>query len=206
MLGTDRDRQRLAHEIPTRATCPSATAARSASRCPSVEARIVDPDTVADCAPGEHGELWFRGPAAHGGLLRARAPRRVHARRLVPHRRRLRVDDDGFFYFQRPARRHDQDRGRERVAARGRGRPARRHRRALADRLRARRTPSGARSSPRCVVGADHDARPRRAARRRSRAQALGVQGAAPVVAPAPHGRGADAVERQARHARARRS
>jgi acyl-CoA synthetase (AMP-forming)/AMP-acid ligase II len=29
---------------------------------PDLEARVVDPDTGADCAPGEPGELWFRGP------------------------------------------------------------------------------------------------------------------------------------------------
>ncbi len=39
---------------------------------PGFEARIVDPETGDRLgAVGEVGELWFRGPLPHGGLLRA---------------------------------------------------------------------------------------------------------------------------------------
>ena len=36
---------------------------------PATEARIVDPQTLIDNAPGLPGELWFRGPQAFAGYL-----------------------------------------------------------------------------------------------------------------------------------------
>jgi acyl-CoA synthetase (AMP-forming)/AMP-acid ligase II len=38
---------------------------------PSTEARLVDPATGDDCAPGEPGELWVRGPQVMAGYLDA---------------------------------------------------------------------------------------------------------------------------------------
>ena len=65
-------------------------------------------------------------PVPHGGLLRPRAPRDVHARRLVPHRRPVPRRRRRLLLLHRPPRRHDQDGGRERLAARGRSRDRRR--------------------------------------------------------------------------------
>ena len=54
----------------------------------AAELRIVDPETLADVAPGAPGELLARGPEMFVGLSRPRARRRrVRRRRLVPHRR-----------------------------------------------------------------------------------------------------------------------
>jgi 4-coumarate--CoA ligase len=36
---------------------------------PNTQSRIVDPDTGRDCAPGEEGELWVRGPQVMKGYL-----------------------------------------------------------------------------------------------------------------------------------------
>jgi 4-coumarate--CoA ligase len=36
---------------------------------PNTECRIVDPETGADCPPGEEGELWVRGPQVMAGYL-----------------------------------------------------------------------------------------------------------------------------------------
>lgn len=36
---------------------------------PEVEVRVVDPESLADVAPGEHGELWFRTPQLMKGFL-----------------------------------------------------------------------------------------------------------------------------------------
>ena len=36
---------------------------------PNTECRIVDPETMTDCGPGEEGELWIRGPQVMKGYL-----------------------------------------------------------------------------------------------------------------------------------------
>lgn len=36
---------------------------------PNTECRLVDPDTGLDCAPGERGELWMRGPQVMKGYF-----------------------------------------------------------------------------------------------------------------------------------------
>jgi acyl-CoA synthetase (AMP-forming)/AMP-acid ligase II len=42
----------------------------SAGQCiPEVEVRVVDPGTLEDVPPGEHGELWFRTPQLMVGYL-----------------------------------------------------------------------------------------------------------------------------------------
>ncbi len=73
-------------------------------------------------APARSGELLVPRPVPDGGLLRARAPRDLRRRRLVPHRRPRVGRRRRLLLLPRPPRRHDQDRGRQRVAARGRGR------------------------------------------------------------------------------------
>ena len=116
---------------------------------PELEARVVDPETLAERRHRRAGRAVAAGPAAHGGLLRPRALDDVHPRRVVPHRRRSsRRDERGLLLLRRAARRHDQDRWRERVAARGRGRAARRHGRSRCRSCSASPTPSAARSSP----------------------------------------------------------
>ena len=116
---------------------------------PELEARVVDPDTLADCAPGELGELWFRGPLLMEGYY-GRERHEVftpdgwfRTGDVVLRRRR------GLLLLPRPARRHDQDRWRERLAPRGRSRAARRHPRARDARRRGCTTPNAGRSSPR---------------------------------------------------------
>ena len=49
---------------------------------------------------GEVGELWFRGPFLMEGYYGRERHEVFDARRLVPHRRPVHVDDDGFFYFK----------------------------------------------------------------------------------------------------------
>ena len=88
---------------------------------PGVEHKIVDPETGATLPPGRvRRDLRARlQPDARPAQAGARG--RVRPRRLLPHRRR------GLFRRRRralllgAARRDDQDRGRERHAARGRG-------------------------------------------------------------------------------------
>ena len=116
---------------------------------PELEARIVDFDTGLDCRARRGRRAVVPGPDADGGLLRPRAPRRVHRRRLVPHRRRLRRRRRGLLLLPGPARRHDQDRRRERVAARGRRRCCARSPAASSRSSSGSPTPSAVRSSPR---------------------------------------------------------
>ncbi|WP_445188419.1 AMP-binding protein [Pseudonocardia sp. Cha107L01] len=53
---------------------------------PSVQARVVDPGTGLDVAPGEHGELWCRGPNVMRGYLNNPAATAAT------------VDEDGFLH------------------------------------------------------------------------------------------------------------
>ena len=153
---------------------------------PELEARVVNPDTLDGLRARRAGGAVVPGAAAHGGVLRPRAPRGVHRRRLVPHRRRLHRRRRGLLLLPRSARRHDQDRGRQRVAARGRGGPPRRHRRRSSRSCSGSTTPNATRSSPRSSsppadVALDVDGLPAVL-----RDQALGVQGAARDPAGSP--------------------
>ena len=76
----------MPHEPRRDATSPSATAVRSASPVPELEARVVNPETLADCGAGELGELWFRGPLLMEGYYGRERHEVFTARRLVPHR------------------------------------------------------------------------------------------------------------------------
>ena len=100
----DRDRQRVPRERGRVATSPSTAEDRSAGRCPGFEARIVDPDTGTDCETGRGRRAVVARSVPHGGVLRARAPRDVHARRLVPHRRPVPLRRRGLLLLHRPAR------------------------------------------------------------------------------------------------------
>ena len=82
----DRGRQRLPRE--RRRDRPARAPPGSFGRpVPGFEAKIVDPETGTECAAGEVGRAVVPRSVPHGGLLRPRAARDVHARRLVPHRR-----------------------------------------------------------------------------------------------------------------------
>ncbi|WP_214405605.1 AMP-binding protein [Pseudonocardia lacus] len=77
------------------------TAAGSVGRLlPDTEARLVDPATGADAAPGEPGELWVRGPQVMAGYLDDPG---ATAQALVDGWLRTgdiaRVDDDGVFWI-----------------------------------------------------------------------------------------------------------
>jgi len=66
---------------------------------PELEARVVDPATLADCAVGEIGELWFRGPLLMEGYY-GRERQDVFTRDEWFRTGDLfHVDEDGFFYF-----------------------------------------------------------------------------------------------------------
>jgi 4-coumarate--CoA ligase len=48
----------LTHVVPHRAPKPGSVGVSA----PSTATRIVDPETLDDCAPGEEGEVWVKGP------------------------------------------------------------------------------------------------------------------------------------------------
>jgi acyl-CoA synthetase (AMP-forming)/AMP-acid ligase II len=67
---------------------------------PDLEARVVDVETGRDCAPGELGELWFRGPNLMEGYYG-----REHHEVFTPDEwfrtgDLCTVDDEGYFYFR----------------------------------------------------------------------------------------------------------
>jgi acyl-CoA synthetase (AMP-forming)/AMP-acid ligase II len=67
---------------------------------PALETRIVDPDTNADCAVGQLGELWMRGPLLMEGYY-GRERHEVFTRDGWFRGGDLfLVDDDGFHYFK----------------------------------------------------------------------------------------------------------
>ena len=89
---------------------------------PGLEARVVDPETPRRRARRRAGRALVPGPAAHGGLLRARALRGVHRPTAGTATGDLfRVDDDGFFYFH--GRRGDMIKTGARTCRRARSRP-----------------------------------------------------------------------------------
>ena len=67
---------------------------------PGFEARVAQPDDGVPCAPGEVGELWFRGPFLMEGYLGRERHETFdrdgwfHTGDLVA------ADEDGFFYFR----------------------------------------------------------------------------------------------------------
>ena len=66
---------------------------------PGLDARVVDPDTLEDVAPGEVGELWFRGPFLMEGYYGRERAEVFTADGWYRTGDLFRVDDDGFFYF-----------------------------------------------------------------------------------------------------------
>ena len=164
-----------------------------------LEARVVDLDTGAECAPGELGELWFRGPNLMEGYYGRERHEVFTPDGWFRTGDACTTDTEGYLYFR--GRRGDMIKTAGANVSPREVEPVLREvtgceyaivlraprRRAWADR---RRGAGG---------GAGRDGRrdaPPRAAR-----PALGLQGPAPVPAPVPHGR-PDAVERQARRAR----
>jgi acyl-CoA synthetase (AMP-forming)/AMP-acid ligase II len=66
---------------------------------PELEARVVNPDTLADCAPGEQGELWFRGPLLMEGYYGRERHEVFTADGWFRTGDAFTVDEEGFFYF-----------------------------------------------------------------------------------------------------------
>jgi 4-coumarate--CoA ligase len=68
---------------------------------PNTEARIVDPDTGRDAAPGEAGELWVRGPQVMAGYLNnpEATARTLDADGWLHTGDLATVDDDGFLHI-----------------------------------------------------------------------------------------------------------
>jgi acyl-CoA synthetase (AMP-forming)/AMP-acid ligase II len=67
---------------------------------PEVEARIVDFDTGGDAAPGDDGELWFRGPLLMEGYYGRERHDVFTPDEWFRTGDVFSVDDDGFFYFR----------------------------------------------------------------------------------------------------------
>ncbi len=66
---------------------------------PDLEARVVNPDTLEDCAPGEQGELWFRGPPLMEGYYGRERHEVFTPDGWFRTGDGFSVDDEGFFYF-----------------------------------------------------------------------------------------------------------
>jgi acyl-CoA synthetase (AMP-forming)/AMP-acid ligase II len=66
---------------------------------PSFEARVVDPDTLLDCAVGEVGELWLRSPLMMEGYYGRERWTAFTADEWYRTGDLFRTDDEGFFYF-----------------------------------------------------------------------------------------------------------
>ena len=89
---------------------------------PDTDARIVDLTSGLDVAPGESGELVIRGPPGDARVLEpAGGHRRGDRGRLAPHRRRRDGGRRGVLRHRRSPEGHDQHRGVQGLAARGRG-------------------------------------------------------------------------------------
>jgi acyl-CoA synthetase (AMP-forming)/AMP-acid ligase II len=66
---------------------------------PGFEAKVVDPETLADCATGEVGELWLRGPFLMEGYYGRERYETFTADGWYRTGDLFHVDGDGFFYF-----------------------------------------------------------------------------------------------------------
>ena len=66
---------------------------------PGFEAKVVDPDTGAECGTGEVGELWFRGPFLMEGYYGRERHETFTADGWYRTGDLFHVDADGFFYF-----------------------------------------------------------------------------------------------------------
>jgi acyl-CoA synthetase (AMP-forming)/AMP-acid ligase II len=66
---------------------------------PGFEARVVDPDSERDCAPGETGELWFRGPFLMEGYYGRERHETFTPDGWYRTGDLFHVDAEGFFYF-----------------------------------------------------------------------------------------------------------
>jgi acyl-CoA synthetase (AMP-forming)/AMP-acid ligase II len=66
---------------------------------PGLDARIVDPDTFTDCAVGDVGELWLRGPSLMEGYYGRERHEVFTPDGWFRGGDLFRVDDDGFHYF-----------------------------------------------------------------------------------------------------------
>ena len=109
-----------------------------------VELRIVDPETGAEVAPGEPGEITGRGPGAVRGVPQLPGAERGgdRRRRLLPHRRHRQRRRVGPAELPRPHEGHAQGRRRERRVPRDRVVPRHPPRRAArAGRRHPRRAP-----------------------------------------------------------------
>ena len=138
---------------------------------PGFEARIVDPETGADCGVGEVGELWFRGPFLMEGYYGRERHETFTPDGWFRTGDLFHVDEDGFFYFTGRLGDMIKTAGRQRLTPRGRGgdprcdrarRPRRRHRRRRPGPAgggrhpgarRRRRAPTPTSSTPRCASG-----------------------------------------------------
>ena len=90
-----------------------------------VEVRIADPETGAALPPGELGEIRLRGPNLMRGICGQLRAVVFTADGFYPTGDLGRLDADGYLWYARPARRHVQGEGRDRVPVGGRGRAAR---------------------------------------------------------------------------------
>jgi acyl-CoA synthetase (AMP-forming)/AMP-acid ligase II len=68
---------------------------------PGFEAKLVDPDTLTDCATGEVGELWLRGPFLMEGYYGRERHETFTADGWYRTGDLFHVDAEGFFYFAR---------------------------------------------------------------------------------------------------------
>ncbi|GAA3209777.1 long-chain fatty acid--CoA ligase [Actinocorallia longicatena] len=66
---------------------------------PGFEARVVDPVRLADCAPGETGELWLRGPFLMEGYYGRERAEAFDADSWFHTGDLFTTDADGLFYF-----------------------------------------------------------------------------------------------------------
>jgi acyl-CoA synthetase (AMP-forming)/AMP-acid ligase II len=66
---------------------------------PGLDARVVDPETLADVGPGEVGELWFRGPSLMEGYDGRERFEVFTADEWFGTGDLFTVDREGFFYF-----------------------------------------------------------------------------------------------------------
>ena len=67
---------------------------------PALETRIVDPETHVDCAVGELGELWMRGPLLMEGYYGRERHEVFTPDGWFRGGDLFSVDDDGFYYFK----------------------------------------------------------------------------------------------------------